>query len=235
MHYGWLASGERILQLLQEIPDGSKALDVGCGMVENVVALHEMKLDAYGLNMSQHLVRSAITTLRDNHVEATQYGLRKRIRKCDARELTRTFREKFDAVLAVYSMEFFENIEEFRSAIAEICKSMEVGGSFVLCLSHPTTHPDYPDLHNETSMLGHKDSPLLMYSVRDVVQALCDHDLVVERIVEQHTSRPSQMTYGEAKQYPYHFHKGQNPFHTLFDTMNEQNPHTLIYKSRREK
>jgi ubiquinone/menaquinone biosynthesis C-methylase UbiE len=98
IHYGWLSPGENSLRLLADIPEGSKTLDVGCGMGENVVALNGMKMDAYGLDISRHMVRKARNKLRDHGVESTQYGLRKRIRRCDAREITQNFREQFDAV-----------------------------------------------------------------------------------------------------------------------------------------
>ena len=46
IHYGWLAPGEKSVQMLNDIPEGAKALDVGCGMGENVVALNNMNMDA---------------------------------------------------------------------------------------------------------------------------------------------------------------------------------------------
>lgn len=234
MHYGWLSPGENTLRLLEDVPERSKALDVECGMGENVVALHRMQLDAYGLDLSPYMVRKARRTLREEGVESKPYGLRKRVRECDARALTQEFRAKFDVILAVYSLEFFKDIQDLRNAIAEIARGMEGGGTFLLCISHPTTHPDYPRVTNETGQIGTSTVPLLMYSIRDVVQTLCESKFVVERVIEQQTKGPSRLSYQEAKQYPYHFREGMNPFSPLFDDLNDKNPHTLIYKTKKE-
>ncbi|MBI3331680.1 class I SAM-dependent methyltransferase [Candidatus Peregrinibacteria bacterium] len=234
VHYGWLSPGENTLRLLEDVPERSKALDVGCGMGENIVALHRLKLDAYGLDLSSYMVRKARRTLREEGMESKSYGLRKRVRQCDARAFASEFRTKFDVVLAVYSLEFFKDIQEFRKAISEITKGMVGGGTFVLCISHPTTHPDYPRIKNETELVGTSSVPLLMYSIRDVVQTLCEEKLVVERVIEQQTRRPSRLTYEEAGQFPYHFREGKNPFSPLFDDLNDKNPHTLIYRTRKE-
>lgn len=232
VHYGWLSPGESSIGLLSNFPSGAKALDVGCGMGENIVALHRMGLDAYGLDLSSHMVRKARSKLRIEGTETTPYRLRKRVQECDARTIAAAFKEKFDVILSVYSLEFFPNIAEFRRAIASIVGNLERGGTFVLCVSHPAGQPAYPHITNETVSVGTSEVDVLLYSIRDVVNALCDSHLTIDRVVEQKTTRPSQVSYEEGRQYPYHFRQDKNPFSSLFDDLNE-NPHTLICRSRK--
>ncbi len=107
VHYGWLSPGENALQLFSNVPSGSKALDVGCGMGENVLALHEKGLEAYGLDFSRHMVQKARRNLKTGGMESKPAKIAQHIRYCDARSISSEFREKFDVVLSIYSLEFF--------------------------------------------------------------------------------------------------------------------------------
>ncbi len=231
VHYGWLSPGENTLRLLQDIQEGSPVLDAGCGMGENVIALRKMNLESYGLDISPHMLRKARKKLREHgHADVT-----KRLKLCDIREIASAFKSKFQAILAAYSFDFLPDLQAFRQSIQVASDALHDNGSFVMCVSHPTAHPNYPDLTNETIRTSEGALSVLMYSVRDAVSALCDGGLVVERIVEQQTMNPSQISYQEGQQFPYHFHEGKNPCAALFDPLSNKNPHSIIYKSKKRK
>lgn len=234
VHYGWLAPGEKTLGLLADVPAGSKVIDVGCGMGENMAALGAMQLDPYGIDISDHMLRKARKNLRSRGIGTVRSDMRKRLRECDMLDLHREFpREKFRAAVSAYSLEFLPNVESFDRTVENVSDILEKDGTFVLCVAHPTSNPNYPRMTNETVPTG-GDVSTLMYSVRDMVHSLCSAGFAVERIIEQQTPNPSALSYEEGKRFPYHFRNGRNPFHPLFDSQNNANPHTLVYKARKE-
>ncbi|MCF7844819.1 MAG: class I SAM-dependent methyltransferase [Kiritimatiellales bacterium] len=233
VHYGWLAPGENNLTLLADVPMGARVLDVGCGMGENVAALHSMSFDTYGIDISPHMLDRAQTKLKQSHAMPST-EVPERLLEADVLDVQRAFRGRFNLVLSVYSLEFMPDIDAFRQAVANIADVLEDDGQFVLCVSHPTGHPHYPNIiNNETTDLAASDAPLLLYSIRDLVQAICDAEMVPDRVVEQQTMNPSQISYQESLEYPYHFKEGRNPFKCQFDYISNKYPHTLIVKSRK--
>ncbi len=231
VHYGWLAPGEKSIQLLADIPPGSRVLDVGCGMGENVVALKKLHLNSHGIDISDHMPQRARKNLRLQKVNDKE--INKKLRTCDVRNLRGEFHERFQSIISVYALEFLPNVTDFQKSVDEITERLDKRGTFIFCVAHPTTHPDYPMLTNQSRSMS-VVVPTLLYSVRDVVQSVCNAGLVVERIIEQETRNPSRMTYAEGCQFPYHFRQDRNPFHPLFDQLNNANPHTLIYKTRKQ-
>lgn len=231
VHYGWLAPGEQTLKLLSDVQPGSKVLDAGCGMGENMAAIHKLKLDPYGIDFSVHMLAKARKTLRAEGIGTKKADMEKRLKQCDIQQVAGAFHHRFAAVLSVYSLEFLKNMSEFTDSIQSIVDSLEPRGSFILGLSHPITHPDYPLITNETKNVSSKVSTLI-YSIRDVVHTLTEAGLVIERVIEQQTEKPSQVSYGDSLKFPYRFKKGKNPFNSLFDDYNKY-PHTIVYKSRK--
>lgn len=232
VHYGWLAPGEKTLGLLGDVPPGSAVLDVGCGMGENMAALHAMKADPYGIDISAHMLRRARANLRRRGVATGRSDLNERLRECDMRDLAGQFNRRFRAAISAYSLEFLPDVDAFDRTVESVSDLLEDGGTFVFCVSHPTSHPHYPRITNE-SLPTEGEVRTLMYSVRDAVHALCSAGFAVERIVEQKTCNPSRMTYAQAREFPYHFREGKNPFHPLFDAVSNGNPHTMVYKARK--
>jgi ubiquinone/menaquinone biosynthesis C-methylase UbiE len=232
VHYGWLAPGEKTLGLLEDLPKGAKVLDVGCGMGENMTAMHKLQLDPYGIDISDSMLKKARRNLRQENVTTKQSDLQMRLKLCDMKSLQSQFKDKFHAIISAYSLEFLPNIQDFQQVVQSISDNMHRQGTFVFCVAHPTTHPDYPLIKNESVSMSNI-VPTLMYSIKETIESLCNANFVIERIIEQQTFNPSQMKYEQACQFPYHFRKGRNPFHTLFDTFNNKNPHTLIYKARK--
>ncbi len=229
VHYGWLSSGEHTLQLLRDVQEGSPVLDAGCGMGENVIALRRMNLESHGLDISPHMLRKARKKLREHGLPDAN----KRLKRCDVREIASAFKNKFHAILAAYSLDFLPDLQAFRQSIQIVSDALEDDGTFVMCISHPTAHPQYPRLINETMRTSEGALSVLIYSVRDAVSALCDSGMVIERVVEQQTMNPSRISYEEGQKFPYHFHEGKNPCAPLFDPVSNQNPHTIIYKARK--
>ncbi len=229
VHYGWLSSGEQALRLLNDVPEGSSVLDAGCGMGENVIALRKMNLKSYGLDISPHMLRKARKKLREQGFS----DVRKCLKQCDVREIASSFKSKFQAIIAVYSLDFLPNIQEFRQSIDSVSRALDENGSFIMAISHPTAHPNYPQLSNNTMRTSEGALSVLIYSVRDAVSALCDYDMTIERIVEQQTMNPSQISYEEGQRFPYHFHQGRNPCAPLFDPISNKNPHSIIYKVKK--
>jgi hypothetical protein len=131
-------------------------------------------------------------------------------------------------------LEFLEDVDAFRQAISNISNVLEENGQFVFCVAHPTGHPKYPDeISNSTDQISSGAVSILLYSIRDLVQGVCDADMAVDRVIEQKTMNPSQISYEESLQFPYRFKKGRNPFHLLFDSINNKNPHTIIIRARK--
>lgn len=209
--------------------EGSPVLDAGCGMGENVIALRKMNLESYGLDISPHMLRKARKKLREHGIT----DVKKRLKQCDVREIAASFKNKFQAVIAVYSLDFLPNMQEFRQSVESVTRALDENGSFIMAISHPTAHPNYPQLTNETMRTNEGALSVLIYSVRDAVSALCDSGMVIERIVEQQTMNPSQISYEEGQRFPYHFHQGKNPCAPLFDPISNKNPHSTIYKAKK--
>lgn len=229
VHFGWLAVGEAHLELLGKI-DISKAniLDVGCGLGQNLIALAKRGGRGYGLDISPAMLKKAKKIIHDNGVDeliTLQLG--------DMRDFTAFSDIEFDVILSVYSMEYLAGVQELRTVIHNLFKRLKRGGLFLMCFSHPSQVRRHPDLVNKSIPQGQGKYRILNYSFKDATEALFKAGFSIERIIEQQTKNPSQISYERAKEFPYHFRKGHSPFVSNYDEISNNSPHTIIYAARR--
>lgn len=239
VHYGWLAPGEKSLRLLPSITPQKplRVLEVGCGMGENLITLATSGASCFGVDISQHMIEFA----RRNCQRVLSNADHIRWTIGDMRELSNFVEGHYDLVLSVYSLEYLQSVDQFRSVVNSIFNRLSVGGSLVFCFSHPLQHFRHSDWQNAsarsdlepfgTSQAAAENTAPLIYSFRDVTEILCETGFTLERIIEQSTEKPSQISYEEGKQYPYHFLKDKNPCRQEYDEISNTKPHTVIYRS----
>ncbi len=236
VHYGWLSPGENILQLLTCLQsdngkfDDIAVLDIGCGMGENLIALSCCGACCFGVDISTYMIEYAKKKVGKSEV------LKKIELEChDMRDFKYYSGIQFDLVLSIYSMEYLQSLDEFRAMLANIFSRLKSGGRFVFCFSHPLQHSMHSRLHNISALSGDSQGATLIYSFRDVVEGLSSAGFEIERVIEQSTQNPSQLTKEEAMSFPYRFHKGKNPCQKKFDSFSNSAPHTVVYRARKPK
>lgn len=220
VHYGWLAPGEKKLQLLRGLElKNAAVLDVGCGMGENLSCLEKQGAKCFGIDISKYMLQYA----RRNNPKA--------FLACEDMRAFHAFRGvQFQLILSIYSFEYLNSLKEFRDVLAILYQRLRPGGTFVFCFSHPLQHFRHAMLRNNSASSNSDNSSPLIYSFKDVVSCLSETGFTIDRIVEQHTKNPSRITYRRGQQYPYHFHRDKNPCKPELDKYSNEAPHTIIYK-----
>ncbi|MEH6823746.1 MAG: class I SAM-dependent methyltransferase [Motiliproteus sp.] len=230
VHYGWLTAGERSLRLIDIDPANANVLDIGCGMGENLIALAHKGANGHGIDISGHMLARARSKL-DSYEEALPPV---HFKQQDMRKTDFFPGVSFDLVLSVYSLEYLASTQELKELFHNLFKRIKPGGAFIFCFSHPLQHNRHSQLLNSSGKLGEgKPFDPTIYSIRDVVQTLSGAGFVIDRIVEQGTQNPSQLSYEDALHFPYHFHRNQNYCRKEYDAESNKGPHTIIYKARK--
>jgi SAM-dependent methyltransferase len=229
VHYGWLAPGESRLQLIDIDLVSANILDIGCGMGENLIAMARKGANCHGIDISGHMLERAREKLDQLGPEIAPVHLQQQ----DMRQTDFFPGIAFDLILSAYSMEYLRSTQELKDLFYNLFKRLKPGGLLIFCFSHQLQHDRHNLLFNTSSKAGSTEFSPLIYSFRDVIEALDQAGYVIERVVEQGIQNPSQLSYDEALRYPYHFHPGKNPCHPQFDTLSNKEPHTIIYKARK--
>ncbi len=119
---------EEIL-VLDFFPDDAKVLDLGCGAGRTSVALAEIGLPTFGIDISELMIDVAREQALQSGVgEQTEFAV------MDARRLEAVPSESFDAALYSYNgLELVPGFAGKRRVLAEVHRVLRPGGRFVLC------------------------------------------------------------------------------------------------------
>jgi len=115
--------------VLDYFADNARVLDLGCGAGRTTVALAEIGLLVFGIDISELMIDVAREQARQLGVEdLTEFAV------MDARKLEGVSDGSFDAALYSYNgLELVPGIAGKRSVLAEVHRVLRPGGRFVFC------------------------------------------------------------------------------------------------------
>ena len=103
-----------------------KVLDCACGTGPHVIMFEKMGLSAVGSDLSPAMIEKA-------ELNAKHYGVKATFRIADFRFLSKTFNEKFDAIICVgNSLPHLLNDADLTLALNEMYKLLDDGGPLVI-------------------------------------------------------------------------------------------------------
>jgi SAM-dependent methyltransferase len=128
------------------LPKGARILDLCCGYGRHSLELSRRGYEVLGLDLSEIFLHMA-------REEAGAEGLKVDFVRADMRHIP--FKEKFDAVINIYtSFGYFEDEEENQAVLNEVCRVLKKGGRFLFDSANKGHFPgkfkrtavdDYPD------------------------------------------------------------------------------------------
>lgn len=115
------------LRILDDVR-GKRALVLGCGGGQDVVALSKMGAIAVGIDISKEQVAYAKTYALRQHAQNASFV------EGDMQELSRFDDASFDLAISIHAMNY---VERAGVAIAETARVLKPGGVLAICVSHP--------------------------------------------------------------------------------------------------
>lgn len=126
VHFGVGIPGNRELRLVEPAELGQRALDLGCGSGENLVALTRLGYQVTGVEPSGRQLRYAQKLLVENDAGATLLEL--------SAERVDEVENYFDIILSVGTLHFCPDISRVFQSIAE---RLNPAGRFIVSMPHP--------------------------------------------------------------------------------------------------
>lgn len=215
VHYGLLSPGEKELGLLGNV-NGKKVLEVCCGAAQNSIALTKWGAECTGVDISSEMLFMAknLALIYNTPIDLL-VGDAKRLDKILTRRKNNGY---FDIALSSYGSCF---VEDQLGLYIKVWRALKPGGLFVFCATHPLQESQC----TQTLQGGWSEE------IQPINQVVCDLDeagFEVERIIEQTTRNPSQMTKEERQKYPYRVNNLKPELDHFCDL-----PHTIIYVCRK--
>jgi ubiquinone/menaquinone biosynthesis C-methylase UbiE len=103
-----------------------KVLDCACGTGQHVVMLNQMGFSAKGSDLSPAMIKKAKTN-------AKKYGVKATFKVADFRNLSKTFNEKFDAIICMgNSLPHLFNNRDLTKALNEMHKLLNKNGILIM-------------------------------------------------------------------------------------------------------
>jgi ubiquinone/menaquinone biosynthesis C-methylase UbiE/ADP-ribose pyrophosphatase YjhB (NUDIX family) len=182
-------ASEDDLHVLDDVR-GKRALVLGCGGGQDVVALAKLGAVAVGVDYSAAQLAYARTYAAKRGVDNASFA------ECDVTDLSRFDDASFDLAVCIYVLEYVEDAER---ALAEAARVLKAGGTFAVAVKHPFgAHVDGPPpLHVWNSYwapsadwpleLGETTSPPMRHYFRTMSEwfdLMAGAGFTIERFVE---------------------------------------------------
>ena len=126
VHYGPLCPGENRLKLLGDVAN-RKAVDLGCGVGQNAIALAKSQAMVTAVDFSSNQLFEAKKLARQENVSIEFIN-------SDIVHLSILDDESFDIAISACAMAFVRDIQ---TAFSEVCRILKPGGRFVVSIMHP--------------------------------------------------------------------------------------------------
>jgi SAM-dependent methyltransferase len=190
VHYGPLCPGENKLRLLGNIAK-LKAVDLGCGVGQNAIALAKSGAKVTAVDFSSNQLFEAKKLAAQENVSIEFIN-------CDLVNLSILKDEAFDISISACAMAFVRNIQ---AAFSEAYHILKAGGRFIVSVMHPlqyildgeegsmyfnSTFPFNPRLIKWNWDFPNKSVKFQHYlrSIAEYHNCLCDAGFIVKKILE---------------------------------------------------
>jgi SAM-dependent methyltransferase len=108
----------------------SKILDLCCGYGRHAVPLTQMGFKVTGIEISDSLYKKAVEYARTS-------GVKYRLIRCDMRNLSRSIKEKYDAIINIFTaFGFYTRDSDNQRILNAVAKALKPGGKFLIDLAN---------------------------------------------------------------------------------------------------
>ena len=203
VHYAPFAPGERHYRLLGDVR-GKRVLELACGGAQNSIALSSWGANVVALDFSLNQLEYA-------RASKTRTGASFDLLAGDMASPTMFRPGSFDLVLSAFGWEF---IPDLVACVKHCAELLSPGGQLLMSTVHPLTAFDW-DMGKQTLLVtdyfnppvevwedpvpeGHSPGLTFFRTIEELVRAVTDAGLVVERLLEPYPIAP-----GDEAESPY--------------------------------